>query len=70
MLFRSEEAVDAWCRMRDIPRGATILLETGMRLAQAWYHDRLSPTWRRRTPEKPQALFTSLGLTGSNWDLG
>jgi len=54
--------------MRAIPRGATISLETGMRLATAWYHERLSPTWRRYSPDETRTLFDSLGLIGSNWE--
>ncbi len=40
-----------------------------LRLAGAWYHDRLDPQWRRRTPEETQALFATLGLTGPFWQV-
>ncbi len=32
-------------------------------------HNRMSPDWRRRTPEEAQAVFDSLGLTGPFWKL-
>lgn len=38
-------------------------------LAKAWYADRLSPSWRRKTPEETRALFNTLGLTGPFWAL-
>jgi len=49
--------------------GALLSLPTAWRLARAWYHDRLSPTWRRRTPAETQALFDALGLTSPFWRL-
>jgi hypothetical protein len=38
-------------------------------LASVWYHDRLSPDWRRRTSEEAQEVFESFGLTGAFWRL-
>jgi len=68
LLFRSEEHVDVWCLQSHLARGATMSLETGWRLAQAWYGvPRTQPEWRRRTPEETQALFTELGLTSDFW---
>jgi hypothetical protein len=39
------------------------------RLASAWYADRLSPAWRRKTPAEAQEVFEALGLTGPFWRL-
>ena len=36
-------------------------------LANAWYHDRLSPDFHRRTVEQALAIFAELGLTGPFW---
>jgi hypothetical protein len=69
LAFRSEAHVDRWCTQRDIPRGATFPLEQAWRLGDAWYRDRLSPDWRRRTAEEAEALFAELGLTGAFWKL-
>jgi hypothetical protein len=44
-------------------------LATTWRLAQAWYHDRLDPAWRRKTPEEAQQLFDELGLGSAFWQL-
>ena len=69
LAFRSEEHVERWCRMRRVPRGAIFSLEQAWRLARAWYADKLSPDWRRATPEEAEAIFAAIGLTGDFWRL-
>lgn len=49
--------------------GATLTPEQGWRLAKAWFEDRLSPDWRRKTPEEAQAVLESIGLVGDFWQL-
>ena len=44
-------------------------METARRLAQAWYHDRLDPSWRRKTIGEAQALFSALGMIADFWKL-
>lgn len=39
------------------------------KLARAWYAEKVSPDWKRATPDEAQALFTSIGLTGPFWSL-
>jgi hypothetical protein len=46
-----------------------LTLETAWHLALAWYSDRLSPSWRRKSADEVQALFAQLGMTGLFWDL-
>jgi hypothetical protein len=69
MLFRDEEHVTRWSTRSGIPRGASFPPAQLWRLAQAWFHDRLSPDWRRRTVDEVNALFADLGLTGDFWRL-
>jgi hypothetical protein len=69
LLFRSEEHVRRWADERSVAPGAVFTPQQGWRLAQAWFADRLQPSWRRRTPEEAHAIFTSIGLTGPFWDL-
>jgi hypothetical protein len=69
LAFRSESHVDRWCEAHGLPKGAVFPLDTAWRLADAWYADRLSPDWTRRTPDEAQALFDRLGLTGAFWRL-
>ena len=38
-------------------------------LARGWYGDKLSPDWRRATPDEAQALLTRIGLTDPFWRL-
>ncbi len=69
LLFRSEEHVRTWSRSRGLPMGASLTIQQQWELARVWYADRLSPDWRRRTPEEAEAVFTSMGLTGEFWQL-
>jgi hypothetical protein len=69
LAFRSEAHVDRWCEQRGLERGAVFPLETCWQLARAWYGDRLTPEWRRRTPAEAEEVFTRLGLTGDFWRL-
>lgn len=38
-------------------------------LARGWYGEKVSPDWRRATPDEAQALLTRIGLTDSFWHL-
>jgi hypothetical protein len=80
LLFRSEEHRDAWLSARGLKHGATLSVKQQWDLARIWYgdrhgagsvgpHNRMSPDWRRRTPDEAQAVFDSLGLTGPFWKL-
>jgi hypothetical protein len=69
LAFRSEAHVNRWCRTRRLPRGAVFTLEQAWCLAHAWYADRLSPDWRRRTAQEAEAVFGEIGLRGSFWSL-
>lgn len=69
LFFRSEEHVRTWYQKRGTTTGETLTLSQQWELARVWYADRLSPDWRRRTPEEAEDVFTSLGLTGLFWRL-
>ena len=69
LLFRSEEHRERWSDSRGLGRGATLSLTVLWRLADIWYRDRMSPSWRRRTPDEAQAVFSDVGLTGDFWQL-
>ena len=69
LAFREEAHVDRWCEQRRIPRGEVVSLEQTWGLGRAWYADKLSPDWKRATPEEAEALFASLGLTTDFWRL-
>jgi hypothetical protein len=70
LLFRSEQHVDNWCRQWGRPRGGTLSLQQGWKLAQLWYGDRLNPTWRPMTSGEAQSVFAEVGLLGDFWRLG
>ena len=64
LIFRSEDHIDEWCAFRELPRGGTMPPEQGWQLARAWYSEKLSPDWRRKTLEESEAmLVVSIGLT-------
>jgi hypothetical protein len=69
LIFRSEEHIEKWCKAWRLPLGAVLSLEQAWRLADAWYRDRLSHDWRRRTVDEAHELFRSLGLTSEFWRL-
>jgi hypothetical protein len=69
LAFRSEGHVDAWCERRRAPKGAVFPIEQAWQLGRAWYEHRLSPGWRRATPQQAEALFAELGFTGEFWAL-
>ncbi len=69
LLFRSEEHVQRWTEKRRTPIGATFTVQQGWQLARAWFDDRLSSEWRRKTPEEARIVFEGIGLTGPFWDL-
>jgi hypothetical protein len=51
------------------PVGGILSLGNAWKLARAWYHDRLSPDWRRKPLAETQQLFSDLGLRGPFWQL-
>jgi hypothetical protein len=67
LLFRSEPHIGRWCAQWKLPRGGTLSLEQGWRLAQEWYGDRLSPHWRSKTVAEAVAAFAAIGLVGEFW---
>jgi hypothetical protein len=69
LAFRSEEHVDRWREQNCLATGALFEPEQLWRLADAWYADRLSPDWRRKTPDEVEALLAEIGLTGDFWRL-
>jgi hypothetical protein len=66
-LFRSEEHAARWLAGR--APGATIPVTKLSELAQAWWSDRLSPSWQPHTREQNQAILERLGLIGEFWRL-
>ena len=68
-LFRSEEHIERWCTVRDLSLGGMMTPEQCWRLAQAWYADKASPDWRRKTLEEAEAVLARIGLTGPFWSL-
>jgi hypothetical protein len=70
LLFRSEEHIDRWCEAWAQPRGGTLTLEQGWKLANAWYgKDRRDADWRRKTPDEASAVFEEIGMIGPFWQL-
>jgi len=69
LLFRSEEHAGHWRDDRGFADATTLSLETGWKLARAWYERKLEPDWRRHSLEEAEAVFAELGLTGDFWRL-
>lgn len=69
LLFRSEEHVERWRAQWSQPKGGLMNIETCALLAYDWYHDRLDPDGRRKSPEEAAQIFQGLGLVGDFWSL-
>ena len=68
LFFRSEEALDEWCRSRQHPRRPTATLPQLRQLAMAWYANRLSSQARRPDASEIRQIFARIGLTDPFWD--
>ena len=68
LFFRSEEAVDAWCREQRQIRQPTATIDQLWHLAKAWYANRLTPGAHRPRPDEVREIFGAAGLTGPFWD--
>ena len=66
LLFRSEEHVRRWYGGEP---GASMSVGQQWELARAWYSDRMTPGWRRRTPAEAEDVFAAIGLVGPFWRL-
>ena len=69
LLFRSEEHLERWLSERGLQRGATMTVAQQWALARAWYSDRMTPDWQRRTPQEAESVFADVGLLGEFWKL-
>ena len=66
-LFCSREHVTEWLARTGTDRGEVLDLTALWRLATGWYAGRLTPGYRRRTPDEAAVFFTSIGLTSDFW---
>ena len=69
LLFRGEEHIGRWCNQWNQPRGDTLTIEQGWKLAHRWYEGKMHADWRRATLEETEALLAQLNLTGTFWNL-
>ncbi len=69
LLFRSEQHIDRWCGQWNRPRGGSLSLEQGWKLAKLWYGDRLKRDWRPKTAAEAESVFRQVGLVGEFWKL-
>ena len=67
LLFRSEEHVDRWCRIRGLIKRPLVTLDQVWQLALAWYGNRLTAESRRPVGDEVQRIFREIGLTGPFW---
>jgi hypothetical protein len=68
LFFRSEDALDEWCRIRQLPRRPTATLPQLWQMAVAWYANRLSAEARRPDANEIRKIFARIGLTDPFWD--
>jgi len=68
LFFRSEDALDEWCKAGQLPRRPTATLPQLWQMAVSWYANRLSEEARRPDPSEIRQIFARIGLTDSFWD--
>jgi len=68
LLFRSEETVREWCRVKGVPVRPILDLNQLWYLAKTWYENRLTVESRRPGPDEMVEIFAGIGLTGPFWD--
>jgi hypothetical protein len=68
LFFRSEDGLDEWCSVHQLPRRPTATLPQLWQLAVAWYANRLSPQARRPDANEIRQILTPIGLTDRFWD--
>lgn len=60
--FKSEEAVNQWCKRHRISKGSVISAEKCYELSSKWYGPYLDKDWNRKSPEEAKEFFSSIGL--------
>lgn len=68
LFFRSEEHIDRWCRVRQLPRRPVISMDQLWHLATTWYENRLTLESRRPAADEMIDIFADIGLEGPFWD--
>jgi len=68
LFFRSDEALDEWCKARQHPRRPIATLPQLWRMAVAWYANRLSAQARRPDANEIRQIFARIGLPDPFWD--
>jgi hypothetical protein len=69
LLFRSEEHVSRWCKLRGWPKRPLVTMDQLWKLSVAWYGNRLTPASRRPMGEEVRQIFAGIGLTGEFWSV-
>jgi hypothetical protein len=69
LLFRSEEHVKRWCKVRGWKERPIVTLAQLWKLSLAWYSNRLTPESRRPMGDEVSRIFREIGLVGEFWTL-
>ena len=68
LFFRSEAAVQQWCRAHGYVQRPIVRMDQLWLLATEWYATRLQPDSRRPQPREMREIFARAGLADSFWD--
>jgi hypothetical protein len=67
--FRDPRDVLSWSARHHLPHGEIVGIDRVLSLARGWYGGYLEPEWRKWTVDEARAIFTSVGLETSHWQL-
>ena len=69
LLFRSEEHVARWCRVRGMEPNPRVSLAQLWELSLHWYANRLTEESRRPMGDEVRRILEGAGLTGEFWKI-
>lgn len=69
LVFETEQQIDTWSTVHNIPKGDIQPIEMIWEFAQAWYGNHLNPKWQKWTTQEAKQLFEKFGLTHKTWTI-
>ncbi|KAK0660336.1 hypothetical protein DIS24_g3437 [Lasiodiplodia hormozganensis] len=66
-VFKDKAEANDWCETHGFRHGAIMDLDTMWKLSKAWYEDKASYDYNRKTAEEKTELYEGLGMVSDFW---